>query len=94
MSSKHQTRVIKKMEAAGWFVVNLIKTNKNGIPDLMCLKDGKCVFIECKEKNDTLKPLQAFRIKQLQEMGFDAYVDKVGVIDRLNTIEKASNTEI
>ena len=86
------------METAGWFVVNLIKTNKNGIPDLMCLKDGKCVFIECKEKNDTLKPLQAFRIKQLQEIGFDAYVDKVGEIDKLtaklNTIEKASNTEI
>jgi Holliday junction resolvase len=98
MASKHQTRVIKKMETAGWFVVNLIKTNKNGIPDLMCLKDGKCVFIECKEKNDTLKPLQAFRIKQLQEIGFDAYVDKVGEIDKLtaklNTIEKASNTEI
>jgi Holliday junction resolvase len=94
MASKHQTKVIKKMETAGWFVVNLIKTNKNGIPDLMCLKDGKCVFIECKEKNDTLKPLQAFRIKQLQEMGFDAYVDKVGVIDRLNTIEKASNEQL
>jgi Holliday junction resolvase len=94
MSSKHQSKVIKKMEASGWFVVNLIKTNKNGIPDLMCLKDGKCVFIECKEKNDTLKPLQSFRIKQLQQIGFDAYVDKVGVIDRLNTIEKASNTEI
>lgn len=64
------------MEGEGWFVVNLIKTSKNGIPDLLCLKDGKAVFIECKEKNDTLKPLQEFRIKQLNEMGFDAYVDK------------------
>ena len=79
MASKHQSRVIKKMEAAGWFVVNLIKTNKNGIPDLMCLKDGKAMFIECKEKKDTLKPLQAFRINELHQMGFDAYVDKSDV---------------
>lgn len=64
------------MEGEGWFVINLIKTSKNGIPDLLCLKDGKAVFIECKEKNDTLKPLQEFRIKQLNEMGFKAYVNK------------------
>jgi len=64
------------MEADGWFVVNLIKTSKNGIPDLLCLKDGKAVFIECKEKNDTVKPLQEFRIKQLNEIGFEAYVNK------------------
>ena len=64
------------MEADGWYVVNLIKTNKNGIPDLMCLKDGKCVFIECKEYIDTLKPLQKFRIEELNRMGFTAYVDK------------------
>jgi Holliday junction resolvase len=76
MASKHQTRVIKKMKADGWYVVNLIKTNKNGIPDLMCLKHGKCVFIECKEYTDTLKPLQKFRIEELNRMGFTAYVDK------------------
>ena len=64
------------MESNGWFVVNLIKTSKNGIPDLLCLKDGKAVFIECKEKNDSVKPLQEFRIKQLKEMGFEAYVNK------------------
>lgn len=64
------------MESDGWFVINLIKTSKNGIPDLLCLKNGKAVFIECKEKNDTVKPLQEFRIKQLKEMGFEAYVNK------------------
>jgi len=35
------------------------------------------LFIECKEKKDTLKPLQKFRIKQLKELGFDAYCDKI-----------------
>jgi len=76
MASKHQFRTIKLMEAKGYYVINLIKTNKNGIPDLLCLKDGKAVFIECKEKLDTLKPLQAFRIEELKKLGFEAYVSK------------------
>jgi Holliday junction resolvase len=76
MASKHQSRVIKKMESDGWLVVNLIKTSKNGIPDLLCLRNGVAKFIECKEKNDSVKPLQQYRIDQLIAMGFEAIVDK------------------
>lgn len=64
------------MEAKGYFVINLIRTSKNGIPDLLCLKDGESIFIECKEKTDTLKPLQEYRLKQLNDLGFKAYVNK------------------
>jgi Holliday junction resolvase len=76
MASKHQSRVIKKMESDGWLVVNLIKTSKNGIPDLLCLRNGVAKFIECKEKNDSVKPLQQYRIDQLIAIGFEAIVDK------------------
>ena len=73
MASKYQTKIIKRFESDGWFVVNLIKTNKNGIPDLLCIKEGeKPLFIECKEWNDTLKPLQKFRIEELKKYGVDA----------------------
>lgn len=73
MASKHQTRIIKEYESNGWMVINLIKTNKNGIPDLLCIKEGeRPIFIECKEWNDTLKPLQKFRIKELLNYGVDA----------------------
>lgn len=64
------------MESDGWLVVNLIKTSKNGIPDLLCLRNGVAKFIECKEKNDSVKPLQQYRIDQLISMGFEAIVDK------------------
>ena len=77
MASKHQTKTIKEYESKGYYVINLIKTNKNGIPDLLCLKDGeKPLFIECKEPNDTLKPLQGYRIKELNNLGFNAIVSK------------------
>tara|TARA_R110002072_G_scaffold265036_1_gene423962 strand:- start:404 stop:649 length:246 start_codon:yes stop_codon:yes gene_type:complete len=73
MASNFQTKIIKEYESNGWFVINLIKTNKNGIPDLLCIKEGeKPIFIECKEFNDTLKPLQKFRIKELLNYGVDA----------------------
>ena len=29
-----QAKIIAKMEAHGWYVVKLIQTNKNGIPDI------------------------------------------------------------
>lgn len=64
------------MEAKGYFVINLIRTSKNGIPDLLCLKNSEAIFIECKEKTDTLKPLQEYRLKQLNDLGFKAYVNK------------------
>ena len=77
MASKYQSKIIKRFESDGWFVINLIKTSKNGIPDLLCLKDGeKPMFIECKEWNDTLKPLQKFRIEELKNYGVDAIVLK------------------
>ncbi len=77
MASQHQTKLIKEYKNKGYYVINLIKTNKNGIPDLLCLKDGeRPLFIESKEKNDTLKPLQEFRIRELKSLGFDAFVSK------------------
>ena len=77
MASKHQTKTIKKYEADGYLVINLIKTNKNGIPDLLCLKYGESpLFVECKEKTDRLSKLQEYRIKELQGLGFTAIVSK------------------
>jgi Holliday junction resolvase len=52
----------------------LIKTNKNGIPDLMCLKDGVTMFIEVKRPNGKLSELQKIRIKQLRDLGFDCKI--------------------
>jgi len=48
LESKIQAKLIKEYEALGYYVIKLIKTNKNGIPDLICLKDGKAFFVEVK----------------------------------------------
>ena len=52
------------------------------IPDLFLFKDGITIFIECKELNDTLKPLQKYRIDELIKQGFEAFClqDGKGII--------------
>lgn len=70
-----QSKIIKKLESEGWYVVKLIKTNKNGIPDLLAIKESKTVFIEVKKpKVGVLSPLQDYRIKELQSHGITAKV--------------------
>ncbi len=79
MSSKHQNKVKKKLEADGWWVIKLIRCGENAMPDLIALKDGQAMFIECKEATDTVKPLQQYQIDKLKKAGFVAYVDKAGI---------------
>ena len=73
MASTYQNKIKKQMEQKGYKVVSVIKLSQNGYPDLLCMKDGRSVWIECKEKNDTLKPLQKYRIDELINNGFEAY---------------------
>ena len=75
MASKFQTKVIKDYEKKGYYVIKLTVTNKNGISDLLCLKANEIpLFIEVKEKTDTVKPLQEYRRRELIELGFNAII--------------------
>ena len=69
----YQQKIIKEYESKEFLVIKTIRLNKSGFPDLMCLKDGKTVWIEIKEPTDTLKPLQKKRIDELIKIGFEAY---------------------
>ena len=82
MASIFPTKVKKAFQEQGYKVLNDIKLSENGYPDLMVMKAGKTIFIECKEITDTLKPLQKLRIDELIELGFDAVClkDTKGII--------------
>lgn len=73
--SNYQAKLIKKYESEGWYVIKLITTNKNGIPDLLLLKKDKILFIEVKSSNGKLSEIQKYRIKELQEKGFNVLVN-------------------
>lgn len=67
-----QEELIKKYSLQGYKVLKIIRLNENGYPDLMCLKEGNTIWVESKEENDFLKPLQKKRIDELRKNGFKA----------------------
>lgn len=73
MASQFKNKTKSQYEKMGYKVVSLVKLSESGLTDLMCLKDGKSLFIECKESSDTLKDLQKFKIDQLIKDGFEAF---------------------
>lgn len=75
--SQIQSKKIKELEAQGYYVLKLIKTNKNGIPDLIAIPPNSDVeFFEVKAPNGKVSPLQEWRLKELKEHGVKAEVYK------------------
>ena len=65
-----QKKISDFMTKEGFLVLKIIRLNKTGYPDLLCIKENyKNFWIEVKEKNDTLKPLQMERINELNSIG-------------------------
>lgn len=75
LESKIQAKVIKEYEVRGYYVIKLIKTNKNGIPDLLCIKKNDIIFVEVKGANGRLSQLQKYRIKELKDIGIKCIIN-------------------
>ena len=70
-----QTKKIKELEALGYYVIKLIKTNKNGIPDILAIHPEFGVeFYEIKTKKGKVSKLQEYRLKELRNYGVTAEV--------------------
>jgi len=66
-----QAKRIKQLEAEGYYVLKLIKTNRNGIPDIIAIPPNSGVlFSEVKTKKGRLSKLQEYRLKELDGYGF------------------------
>lgn len=65
-----QSKRIQQLEEEGYYVLKLIKTNKNGIPDLIAIPPNCGVlFSEVKTKVGRLSKLQEYRIKEIEDYG-------------------------
>jgi hypothetical protein len=51
-------------------IIDIIKNNLTGIPDLICLKDNKISFVEVKSNSSPLKKEQKKVIQILQNNGY------------------------
>lgn len=66
-----QSKISSRLKKEGWLVVKLMKTTMNGIPDLMCLRNGIVFFVEVKTPKGILSELQKYTISELQKQGFE-----------------------
>ena len=65
-----QAKRIKELEEQGYYVIKLIKTNKNGIPDLIAIPpNSNVIFSEVKIPEGKLSKLQEYRLKELKDYG-------------------------
>jgi Holliday junction resolvase len=75
MESTYQRRLKKYFEGKGWLVIKIIRATVNGYPDLILLHPNRpTIFIEVKNTGGKLSPVQEYRIKELNELGFIALV--------------------
>lgn len=72
-----QAKKIKELEAQGYYVIKLMKTNKNGIPDLLAIpQNSDVLFIEVKRPDGKLSKLQEYRINELKSHGISTELYK------------------
>ncbi|CAK7037322.1 MAG: hypothetical protein BACD_00166 [Bacteroides rodentium] len=78
-----ENEFVKAVRKAGGMAYKLNSLTTNGLPDRMVLFfPGKTVFVELKAPGRQMRPLQAKRRHQLQQMGFPVFC-----IDRLTQIK-------
>ncbi len=72
-----QAKRIKELEAEGYYVIKLVKTNKNGIPDLLAIPPNSDVlFSEVKTPKGRVSALQKYRLKELEDYGYNTEIYK------------------
>ena len=70
-----QKKRINQLEKKGYYVIKLIKTNKNGIPDIVAIPpDAPVIFSEIKTEKGKVSKIQEYRLKELDSYGFTTEV--------------------
>ncbi len=73
--SAFQRKLILRFEKAGYYVIKLIKTSKNGCPDLLVMKNDTYFFVEVKAKKGVVSELQKYRIEEMKKFGITTFIE-------------------
>ena len=69
-----QRKIIKYLKSCGIFTTKIDSTSGRGIPDLLCIDDGRVLFLEVKNERGRLTKLQEIKIKEMQSHGASVHV--------------------
>lgn len=80
--------VVKLLNEYNWFVINITSASKNGVCDVIALRNGVTLFIECKEGKDTQSALQRRFERNIKEnKGIFVLAEKDKFYEFLNIIK-------
>jgi Holliday junction resolvase len=63
--------IVREAKQAGWWVMKIHGGPHQlaGVPDLLCLRRGKAVFLEVKQPGKKATPLQVARMREIETQG-------------------------
>lgn len=75
LESQIQSKIIKYLESKGFYVLKIIKCNKNGTADLIAFRKSELpIFIEVKTEKGVQSELQKFRQKEVEQLGYKYFL--------------------
>lgn len=90
MNEKYIEKKLREtVKSSGGWALKFVSPGCDGVPDrLVLMPGGRAAFVETKASGKRLRPLQEYRKKQLESLGFKVYViddpGKIGeVIDEI-----------
>lgn len=87
MREKYLEQALKTaIENLGGICWKLVSPGTTGVPDRICLKSGRVVFVEVKAQGAKPRPIQNRRMAQLRDQGFQVFV-----VDSLDGIAEVSD---
>lgn len=75
-----EKRLREEIEKLGGRAFKFTSPSNAGVPDRIVLLAGRVIFIELKKPGKDLRPLQKYRKRQFEKLGFEVLV--------IDTIEK------
>lgn len=79
-----RNKINKHLKSEHWFVMPLSDKWAKGYPDLICIKDGRVIFLEIKQPDGRIDQLQMYFCGALWENGVEAYI--VDSLDKVKEI--------
>lgn len=75
LESAVEKRLKREIEGVGGLCYKFTSPGRQGVPDRVCIiPGGAVVFVELKQDNGTLRPIQRAEIERMQARGADVWV--------------------
>lgn len=75
LESVSEKKLKREIEGVGGLCYKFTSPGRQGVPDRVCIiPGGHVVFVEMKQENGSLRPLQRAEIARMKERGADVWV--------------------